>query len=45
VAPSINLAQWLAGFGGDVLVEKPRELRRWVAELHAGGLEVNGFDG
>jgi predicted DNA-binding transcriptional regulator YafY len=41
VAPSLNLAQWLAGFGRDVRVVAPPELREWVLNLHRGGMEVN----
>jgi len=42
VAPSLNLAQWLTGFGGDVRVIEPPELREWVLNLHRGGIETNG---
>ncbi len=42
VTPSVNLVQWLAGFGGEVQVEEPLELRRWLARLHSDGAAANG---
>jgi predicted DNA-binding transcriptional regulator YafY len=38
VAPSEHLARWLAGFGAQVSVEEPQELREWVREIHLGAL-------
>jgi len=38
VAPSLHLARWLAGFGGEVRIKEPEELREWVRNLHQKGL-------
>ncbi len=41
VAPSEHLARWLAGFGAEVSIVEPPELRDWVREIHQGAL-ANG---
>ena len=40
VAPSLHLARWLAGFGGEVRIKEPLELREWVREIHHAGMEA-----
>ncbi|MBD3372238.1 MAG: WYL domain-containing protein, partial [Candidatus Coatesbacteria bacterium] len=44
VAPSEHLARWLAGFGAEVSIVEPPELRDWVREIHVGTYKVTIAD-
>lgn len=44
VVPSLSLLSWVAGFGGDVRVIEPQQLREQLAELHQRGLSANEPD-